>query len=257
MLPALSFPRSASVLGGVLMLAMLAPAPAHAAVQLPPASRSTAKAAAACGTHASVARDWNEQVLAAIRLDAPRPTVHARNLFHLSVAMYDAWAAYDATATAHLHAESAVAPGSVAAARDEAISYAAYRLLAYRFQVSPAAALSLQAFTDCMTALGYDPMFTATVGPAPAALGNRVAATIIAHGLQDGSNEQGSYLDGGVYFPVNAPMLVDLPGTGGVVDVNAWQPLIPPGSPGVQARSASTQRKVRWQAPRPQVRSTV
>ena len=31
----------------------------------------------------------------AIRRDVPRPTVHARNLFHVSIAMWDAWAAGD------------------------------------------------------------------------------------------------------------------------------------------------------------------
>ena len=38
------------------------------------------------------ARVWNEQALGAIRIDSPHPPVQARNLFHLSVAMYDAWA---------------------------------------------------------------------------------------------------------------------------------------------------------------------
>ncbi|WNH08384.1 hypothetical protein [Thalassobellus suaedae] len=38
----------------------------------------------------SVARLWNEALLDAIRRDYARPTVHARNLFHTSVAMYDA-----------------------------------------------------------------------------------------------------------------------------------------------------------------------
>ena len=42
----------------------------------------------------SVARRWNEVLLAAIRNDYARPTVHARNLFHTSSAMYDAWSAY-------------------------------------------------------------------------------------------------------------------------------------------------------------------
>ena len=36
----------------------------------------------------SVAREWNEELLHAIRNDFARPTVHARNLFHTSVAMY-------------------------------------------------------------------------------------------------------------------------------------------------------------------------
>jgi hypothetical protein len=40
----------------------------------------------------SVARKWNEVLLEAIRNDFARPTVHARNLFHISTAMYDALA---------------------------------------------------------------------------------------------------------------------------------------------------------------------
>ena len=43
----------------------------------------------------SIARVWDEQILSAIRIDTPNPPVQARNLFTLSVAMYDAWAAYD------------------------------------------------------------------------------------------------------------------------------------------------------------------
>ena len=46
----------------------------------------------------SVAREWNEQLLEAIRKDFARPTVHARNLFHSSVLMYDAWAIFNNTA---------------------------------------------------------------------------------------------------------------------------------------------------------------
>ena len=43
----------------------------------------------------SVARQWNEEVLNGIRNDFARPTVHARNLFHTSVLMYDVWAVFD------------------------------------------------------------------------------------------------------------------------------------------------------------------
>ncbi|MBQ0786758.1 MAG: hypothetical protein KBT69_04615, partial [Oceanihabitans sp.] len=46
----------------------------------------------------SVARDWNEELLNAIRTDFARPTVHARNLFHSAMAMYDAWAIFDTQA---------------------------------------------------------------------------------------------------------------------------------------------------------------
>jgi hypothetical protein len=43
----------------------------------------------------SIARAWDEQALSTIRIDTPNPPVQARNLFSLSVCMYDAWAAYD------------------------------------------------------------------------------------------------------------------------------------------------------------------
>ncbi len=43
----------------------------------------------------SVARRWDEATLDAIRRALPAPTVHARNLFHVSAAMWDAWAAHD------------------------------------------------------------------------------------------------------------------------------------------------------------------
>ena len=56
----------------------------------------TAAAAVAEPEH-SVARRWNEVALQAIRNDFARPPIHARNLYHVTVAMWDAWAAYDDT----------------------------------------------------------------------------------------------------------------------------------------------------------------
>ena len=50
----------------------------------------------------SVARIWNEALLEAIRTDLARPNVHARNLFHLSIAAYDAWAIHEPEARPYL-----------------------------------------------------------------------------------------------------------------------------------------------------------
>jgi len=58
--------------------------------------------------------------------------VRARNLFHLAAAMWDAWAAFEPTADGYLVHDKLTAP-DVAAARQEAISYAAYRVLAHRY----------------------------------------------------------------------------------------------------------------------------
>src|SRR4029453_16280400 len=126
----------------------------------------------------SVARQWNEELLNAIRKDLSRPTVHARNLWHTSVAMWDAWAAYDSVARTYLHHERATAI-DVPAARAEAISYAAYRILSHRFAAPPGASQTLPPLGARMAALGYDKDVTTTMGDTPAALGNRIAETVI------------------------------------------------------------------------------
>jgi hypothetical protein len=172
-------------------------------------------------TAQSIAHQWDEVLLAAIRIDTPRPTVHARNLFHLSASMWDAWRAYGGGGTAWLTNESH-ATADAAADRATAISFAAYRLLASRFKGGPGALVTRAALRTRMDALGYDPSFTTTTD-APAAVGNRIGAAMIAFGLADGSNETGNYSDP-TYAPVNAPLIVKLPGTT-LVDPNRWQPL--------------------------------
>jgi hypothetical protein len=170
----------------------------------------------------SVARRWDEALLDAIRRALPNPPVHARNLFHTSVAMWDAWAAYDKVATGYVVKEK-VSSGNVAAARNEAISYAAYRVLSSRFIKAVGADESLSEFDAVMDSLCYDPSITTTEGDSPAALGNRIAAAVIAHGLKDGSNQANGYAAES-YKPVNAPLIVKNSGTT-MVDPNRWQPL--------------------------------
>ena len=69
----------------------------------------------------SVARRWDEALLDAIRRALPAPTVHARNLFHTSAAMWDAWAEYDPHASGYFVTEKHNAP-DVTAARNAASS---------------------------------------------------------------------------------------------------------------------------------------
>lgn len=171
----------------------------------------------------SVARQWNDVLLDTIRKDFARPTVHSRNLYHTSSAMWDAWAAYDAQADQVLHHEK-LSTDNVQAAREEAMSYAMYRLLRHRFLFSPALPFMFPEYDLLMEELGYDTSFTSVVGDSPAALGNRIAATIIAYGLTDGSNEQLGYINTR-YLPTNPPLLPDFPGNPDMVDPNRWQPL--------------------------------
>ena len=177
----------------------------------------------------SVARQWNEALLNAIRIDFPAPTVHSRNLYHTSAAMYDAWATFDDIAAGHFYTAKEQA-GDVVAARDEAISYAAYRVLSARYQLSVDPVASQAIFDAVMNSLGYDPSITTTVGTTPSAIGNRIADLILTESLNDGSNEANNYQDPTGYIPFNEPMVVDYPNVlppnmAPLDDPNRWQPL--------------------------------
>ncbi len=204
------------------------------AVQLPD-SRSASPVSSKRGISQSVARQWNEQMLEAIRADTPRPTVHARNLFHVSAAMFDAWAAYAPGTTAVFQSEDGPLAIDTQAAREQAISFAAYRVLSHRFANSPGQPQTQADFDSRMAALGFDISNTSVAGDSPAAIGNRIAATIIAVGLNDGANEPDGYADNTGYVLSTPPLIVDQSGTNGHVDLNVWQPLVVPGSVEPQA----------------------
>lgn len=184
----------------------------------------------------SLARQWNEVLLEAIRNDFARPTVHARNLFHTSVLLYDAWAIYSTEAATYFMGNEIggyrcswgpVAPvADIREAQEEAMSYAVYRLLKHRFQLSPGADETLQRCDDLMAALGYDTNETSTdyINGPPAAVGNYLAQCMIQFGLQDGSNE-GLRYQNRFYQPVNPPLVILDPGNPDITDMNRWQPL--------------------------------
>ena len=187
------------------------------------------------GQH-SVARQWNDALLDAIRTDYARPTVHARNLFHTSMAMYDAWAVYDEVAQPfflgkslrnfYCPFEGVNPPVDVKSAQEEAVSYAVYRVLRHRFALSPNAVAIREEFDNLMLSLGYDTSYVSFdyINGPPAALGNYIAREVIAFGLQDGSNEQNEY--GNIFYePVNDPLIPVLPGNPDMTDPNRWQPL--------------------------------
>lgn len=184
----------------------------------------------------SAARMWNEELLESIRNDLARPTVHARNLFHAAVAMYDAWAAFDTTSDTYLLGKTVngytcpfEGPPAVAdteAARAEAISHAAFRLLSHRFANTPGGPASLQRYRNLMIGLGLDPAEDSLdyTADGPAALGNHIAECVIGYGLRDGANELNNYASSN-YLAVNEAFIPGEPGNGGMRDPNRWQPL--------------------------------
>jgi len=189
----------------------------------------------------SVAYKWSEVLLQSIREDFARPTIHARNLFHTSVLMYDAWALYDTTGTAKTYfvgknlngfeceyLGGAKFDGDIEASRNEAISYATYRLLKHRFSNAPFITRNIIStrLDSLMLALGYDTDFDDmdySIGN-PAAIGNYMAQCMIDYGLQDGSNESGRY-NNLFYRPFNRPFSPFSAGNSAIEDPNRWQPL--------------------------------
>jgi hypothetical protein len=192
----------------------------------------------------SIARIWNERATAAVRVDTPHPPAQARNYFSLSIAMYDAWAAYDPIAVGYVF-RTKIAASDIVAARREAISYAAYRLLKERHVYSKTAAATLAADDAQMAALGYDTNNVSRDLSTPAGVGNSVYDAVSAWFKSDGSNQEGgtpfpikdppiaypdfSVAQGG-YTYINPPLAVSLEGiTDGdhhtVTDINHWQRL--------------------------------
>ena len=184
----------------------------------------------------SFARDWNELVLTAIRNDYARPTVHARNLFHTSIAMYDAWAIFDDTAqTVFLGKEfggftcnynEIQKPIDKTSATREIMSYAMYRLLHHRFQNSPGALETFQKVDNHFSSLGYDSNYTSIdySNNSYASLGNYLAQKIIEFGLQDGSNEINDYQNS-YYIATNEPIALQMYRPNIYINPNLWQPL--------------------------------
>lgn len=186
----------------------------------------------------SVARNWSEALIEALRNDAGQVAVNARNVFHFSVAVYDAWAVYDAEARTYLLGNTVGGfecpfdatwdPPSSPDARVATISHAAYRLLNHRFQFSAGALISFDLFNGLMQHYGLDPNHISTdyaADDSAASLGNHIADCVIDFGLQDGSNESGFYA-ARHYLPANPPLdPTDPRSIELIVDPDRWQKL--------------------------------
>lgn len=185
----------------------------------------------------SIAYQWNELLLESIRNDFARPTVHARNLFHISAAMYDAWAVIDGGAVPYFleHQRGDYVfefdgfptdDLDIEQAQHEAISYAAYRLILHRFRFAPGVQVIYNMANSFFEELGYDPenLNLDYSSGDPAALGNYIAQQIIEYGFIDGANERQLYRNT-YYLPSNNAFSPEDIGNPSIFDFNRWQPL--------------------------------
>ena len=214
-------------------LACLLVAPVSGRAQSGPTTYGSPETARAMAVESTVARQWNEDLLEAIRGDFARPTVHARNLFHFSVACYDAFAAYDDLDTLlflgqDFQGYSAPFDPALLSSRPMRPSGSWPRKLHQPCCLPPAqpqirgqrGRCALALFESTMLGLGCDPANTSTdYSLGPAELGNHIAAELIAFGLQDGANEAADYANQ-VYQAVNPALEL-----AGLETTESWTPM--------------------------------
>ena len=185
----------------------------------------------------SIARQWMEVALEMVRLDGQGPTLHSRNLYHTSAAMYDAWAVYDDQASplflGHTVGDYEVPfegftfdPAKVDSLRRLTITYAAFRVLDQRFNNYGTKGETIEVLYGLMDELGLKRSNLSTEyqdGDA-IALGNYIGEQIVAYGFQDGSHEEDNH-EAFRYLPINKPIIPNRPGNPTLGDHNRWQPI--------------------------------
>ena len=180
-----------------------------------------------------IAQEWNQLTREAIAVSTPRPTVHSRNLFHVSLAAYEAWAAYDPRAVGYLTGSRYKQPHRAwyFANRAESISHAVYVVLNHHFATLANSAEgtpqrdAFDAFREKMQLHGYLDENGAIVPSEAQGLGTLLGQLVLQYGAEDESNEANGFADTSGYAPSNPPLIVAQSGTNGITDINAWQPL--------------------------------
>jgi hypothetical protein len=186
----------------------------------------------------TVAQTWMEAMLFCIKQDVGGASIQARNLYHLSLAMYDAWAVYDSVSRpcflgkqrgdffCPFEQEIDFPSSNIDSLRCIAISYAAYHIIFHRFNQTATKGRVLNSVEDLFKNMGYEPNYAGVDyrNGKPEDLGNYIASSIIEFGHQDGAMEEETY-EPLLYTPVNDPLRPDLPGPQGLRFPNRWQPL--------------------------------
>lgn len=162
----------------------------------------------------TTARLWSDVILQSVRYDMARPTVTSRNLFHLSVLMWDVYASFSNNLKQyHLHEKYNVSGSdNIKNLRSQAMSYAAYTFIKERFKNAPGNVkdnLPLgegdsgdgepdnkinTVLIKIMNRLGLDPHYIEKKSGATAAdFGIRMAKQLLRDYLNDGSKESENY----------------------------------------------------------------
>ena len=145
---------------------------------------------------------WDRAVQEAVVNSMSGPTIASRAYSIVHTAIFDAWAAYDPNAIATQLGDDLQRPKTeiTEANKQEAVSYAAYRVLTDLFPSE------IEIFNSLMIELGYDPDNQTTDTTTAAGIGNVTAQALLDFRHHDGSNQLGDnpYSDITNYQPVNS-----------------------------------------------------
>ena len=188
----------------------------------------------------SIARKWMEVLLEAIRNDLARPPVHARNLFHLSSIMYDAF-----VINKKVNENIDISPFLLNKTIDDnsfifnfpekinddeyidkIISYSSYNFIRHRFKNSVGVVDTYKIIDSLMVTLDYNTQYDKLdyFSGDPKSIGNYLSQLYIDYGFIDNSNEINDY-SSNYYTPINPPLDLSASGNSNMIDPNRWQPL--------------------------------
>lgn len=181
-------------------------------------------------TYSNIAAAWNGTAIQIFRELSFNPPITARALAIMNTAMYDAWAAYNEAQTTPRSAafDRLQKSNQSTAAQEQAISFAAYRILLDLFPNQK------QTLDDFMTQRGYNLNDTSRDPNTPAGLGNAIAEKLLDFRHSDGANQLGNlggtrepYADYTGYKSINTPT--------NLIDPNQWQPQMAKNGKGIEA----------------------
>jgi hypothetical protein len=175
----------------------------------------------------SVVLAWNQQILDTIQQTSLSPTIAARALAVVHTAIYDAWAAYDATAVPTMANGNGRRPTTERTLdnKNKAVSFAAYAALVDLFPARQAIY-----GTHMVKDLRY--VIDGSDTSAAASVGSNAAQAVLDYRHRDGANQLGdepggtpgvAYSDYTGYRPVNTWDKINNP--------DRWQPLCIPTPP--------------------------
>ena len=153
----------------------------------------------------SIAREWMDTMLEMVKEDGQGPTIHARNFFHVSAAMYDAWAAYDKNQSTYFlgkekngikiefNQDFKRISKNTDSLQKIAISYAAFNIIKSRYDDYGSKGRSMDILISTFEKHNFKIHKTQNTdyeNGKPESLGNYIAQQIILFGKRDGSKEE-------------------------------------------------------------------